>query len=377
MIVYKFGVRVFILTIGLILTACQPQMLSSFPPNIEAQTVVPSTTVTGTKIPVLLLTTTQIPSLVPTITPSSLVELVPFDFGAPLPGDFIIDVYKMGRPVYAEETGFEQVLEALKTQSRWPGWPVAPRKDLQANNASLSPFGCRLDEDGVDELHPLSLNCDGKKMLGDIDLVSPVRVNHLKNDFIITVDQAHRGVMVVRRHSIEPVVNPDDWSVPTAQFLGDSEIEAITSLNPNNKVTISVYSDGMILDKIQAEPKLQKPLVGLWTYDNHWALEITDHIIIDGQSINDSYGYKSSFDFHVLGSKPLYFYEKEGKIGLNFDGQEINMNGYIVPHGNCCSESLLNPRQNGNVLIFFMNKDSQWYYIEAEVSSKKAVEPAE
>jgi hypothetical protein len=67
------------------------------------------------------------------------------------------------------------------------------------------------------------------------------------------------------------------------------------------------------------------------------------------------------FDF----GKPL---PDDIKIGLNFDGQEIELNGYILPHGNCCSAALLNPRQNGNVLIFFLNKDSQWYYLEAEPS---------
>jgi starvation-inducible outer membrane lipoprotein len=365
--------RILILTVCLFLTACQSQVTELAIKSQVTPPISPSITVT----PIMrkaLYTKTPLPQTQSQVRftdiPESLVQQVQFNFETPLPENIIINVYKMNRPVFAEETGFEQVLGVLKTQTLWPGRPIPPQRDFQANNDALALFGCLLNRDGEDDLNPYSLYCKGKKLIGNIDLVSPVYINRSKNDFLVTVAQAHNGVMIVHHYSIEPVVNLDDWSLPTAQFLGDNEIKAFTKQGPNKKDIISVYENGKILYENQIEFGKQKPLVGLWAYENHWGLEITDNVIIDGQSVNTLYGYKKSFEFHVLGLKPLFFFEKGGKIGLNFDGHEINLDGYIIPHENCCSDSLLNPRQSGDVLIFFMNKDAQWYYFEVEVINK-------
>jgi hypothetical protein len=68
-----------------------------------------------------------------------------------------------------------------------------------------------------------------------------------------------------------------------------------------------------------------------------------------------------------VGGIPVYFFEKNGEVGLNFNGQPVLLGGGSIPHYNCCSGALLNPRKNGDMLIFFMQNGAQWYYVEVEV----------
>ena len=88
---------------------------------------------------------------------------------------------------------------------------------------------------------------------------------------------------------------------------------------------------------------------------------------IDGQAVNQLYHYQKSYEFSLLTGIPIYFFEKKRKLGLNFNGQEVLLDGQSTPHYNCCMGSVLNPSKTGNMLIFFMQNGEQGYYVEVEV----------
>jgi putative hemolysin len=115
-----------------------------------------------------------------------------------------------------------------------------------------------------------------------------------------------------------------------------------------------------------------EPLRGLWTYDNHWVLEtnlfldgkpFTGQIFVDGESLNAQNGYEESFSFQTINGRPFYFFRRDGKVNTWFDGKEIPLSYDDVPHYLCCGDSGLNPKARQGAVLFFGNKDDQWYFV--------------
>ncbi|HSD84053.1 MAG TPA: hypothetical protein VLG46_09355 [Anaerolineae bacterium] len=87
------------------------------------------------------------------------------------------------------------------------------------------------------------------------------------------------------------------------------------------------------------------PIWGLWAYGNRWALEVAHvtlirippntidgvefgEVIQEGVALNQQKGYEESFGFQLLQGKPFYFFKRQGRLGISYDGQEIDL-GYI------------------------------------------------
>ncbi len=112
----------------------------------------------------------------------------------------------------------------------------------------------------------------------------------------------------------------------------------------------------------------------VWIWEDHWSLEIErtsyacrkGDIFVDGQSLSELNGYYDAF-FQVLHGKPFYFYERDEKIGINYDGQDIPLGYDGVPHTNCCSGFAYNIQAYENMVAFFPMKDDVQYYVEIGV----------
>ena len=140
------------------------------------------------------------------------------------------------------------------------------------------------------------------------------------------------------------------------------------------KAVIRVYRGQKQIFEISCDDTfVRPPLYGLWTYGEHWVLEVLDSIVMDGQAVNSKFGYQKSYEFHLLGGKPVYLFEKSGQLGVNFDGQEVLLPGQSAHHYECCSGTLLNPRLGASELVFFMANDQQWVYVELESLEKQPV----
>ncbi len=113
----------------------------------------------------------------------------------------------------------------------------------------------------------------------------------------------------------------------------------------------------------------------VWIWEDHSFLEIErtsyacrkGDIFIDGQSLSELNGYYDAFGFQVLHGKPFYFYEKDEKIGINYDGQDIPLGYDGVSHNNCCSGFAYNIQAYENMVAFFSMKDDVQYYVEIGV----------
>ena len=154
---------------------------------------------------------------------------------------------------------------------------------------------------------------------------------------------------------------------------GDFLAVLSTSTSAAPVQTVRVLHGGKVIFETDAGlPSPVLPLQALWTYDDHWALEIllsnqstwAGEIFIDGKSINELKGYDDAFGLQLLAGKPFFFFGRYGHTGYSYDGQETVLTYDEIPHYRCCGESQLNPLQARNMVAFFATREKEWYYVE-------------
>jgi hypothetical protein len=160
----------------------------------------------------------------------------------------------------------------------------------------------------------------------------------------------------------------------TAEWQGGTLTAVERTANPETQeIAVDLREqDNVIFTAPAGFPSPATALQALWTYDGHWALEILlatpdswkGEVYLDGQLLNDQLGYEEAFGSQLLGGKLFYFYQRDGVIGINYDGQEASLGYSQVPHYQCCSASVLNPQQAQDMEAFFAERDGTWYYVE-------------
>jgi hypothetical protein len=166
---------------------------------------------------------------------------------------------------------------------------------------------------------------------------------------------------------------------------GNDRLEAAYGPGENGQETAQVTRNGMVIfSKLIIPPGVTSEYRVLDVYDNHWVLELAKEksippntqlvdssfageIFLDGQSLNVIHGYEESYGFQTIHGKPFYFYKRDGKIEISYDGQEIALGYDGVSHYGCCSGGALNPRMAQSIIGFFAWRGTQWYYTEIGV----------
>ena len=152
------------------------------------------------------------------------------------------------------------------------------------------------------------------------------------------------------------------------------------------RMTIEVLRDDEILytgDGGDVSPI--SPLRGIWEVGGDWVLEYAKitvavdeaentaasdakgQLVWNGVSLNEKDSLDEIFGFQTLNGRPFYFFEKDGEIGIVFDGKGTMLGFDRVPHYACCSAAELNPRPSPNMVSFFAQKTDTWYYVEIGV----------
>jgi hypothetical protein len=159
-----------------------------------------------------------------------------------------------------------------------------------------------------------------------------------------------------------------------------------TDINSPASVVIEVMlNDEVIYSADTGNTSPVTSLQGLWSYDQDWVLEYADvtvtysetentassiatgHIVKNGVSLNEQLSFAETFGFQLMSGKPFYFLEEEGQIGISYDEQVTMLGFEEIPHYGCCSAGMLNPNCTQNMVSFFAQKGSTWYYVEIGV----------
>ena len=171
--------------------------------------------------------------------------------------------------------------------------------------------------------------------------------------------------------------------------FGESELVAVEYTKPDETKpdslatgTVEVFLDDEVIYSVVPRDGNPVTLLGLWSNDQDWILEyayisqifnedgnsaffeFNGHLVKNGVVLNEQYSYEEAFGFQWMQGKPFYFFEKNGQIGISFDENETMLGFEKIEHYGCCSAGFLNPAPAQNIVSFFAQKDSIWYYVE-------------
>ena len=377
---------------------------SSFTPTgtLNSIPVVTNTSFTPTEPPIPMATSDLSPAWWKDFgeSPTNIVALDPSHLPNPLPTGLSIDIYPMRQHPIAEDLTFPQLIRALEGQSRFSGfpqgkhfWQTGKLAQITEYNALLAPFGYRFTFDtSLDSADAISLYRQDKQILSGIDDMGHLSFNQSKTDFFLLLDVPSRrnAYIVLRANTIEDWNHLNGWiNDSQPQYLGDERMHTENAVNdqptPANQQTpqsiahhlINVYRGDQMIEQVRTADRVAATgYIGFWTYSNHWVLEVIDNIIVDGQPVNERNGYDRSYEFHLLNNRPVFFYEKAGKLGLNFDDVEVPLPWQSILHYGCCSAGSTNPEQIGNVLLFQAQSGEQWDYVELAVGPAAVMQPS-
>jgi hypothetical protein len=212
----------------------------------------------------------------------------------------------------------------------------------------------------------------------------------------LPVQGTQEGILAKHQQERENTF-PDDsvvvsrWPGKFVQ-LGNDRLETQLSYTPYETnvgtfehVAVQVSRNGEVFYSIPAgDGSPINSVQGLWAYSNHWVLEIayvtekilpqneisidsSGQIVEDGELLNERHGYDEAFGFQLMDGRPFYFFQREGRMGISYDGQEVPLGYAQIQHHRCCSGSALNPRIARNMVAFFAQRDGDWYYVEIGV----------
>ena len=241
-------------------------------------------------------------------------------------------------------------------------------KKIESFNKKLSPLGYELTLTNVKEWQ---WHCDlyqnGKMLLHNITPLS-AEINGSKTDFALVVENAPNEFplqLLIRKEGIEPYTSPAWVLYPV--FLGDKLLtiewedkEFIQSTIPWTYMVKS--NDDVIYTGKVRHFSIPEPMHAFYVRNNHWILEVLNEVIIDGKSLNKKLSYDSIFRYVFFKDKPLYFFMKEGKIGISYDGKTLPYSYDKVPHYPCCDNVGISV--NEHMLWFYGLRNSTWYYVE-------------
>ncbi|MGC9334801.1 MAG: hypothetical protein ACP5JJ_11670, partial [Anaerolineae bacterium] len=248
------------------------------------------------------------------------------------------------------------------------------QRKLARNNEALAPFGYRLeprfDQEWNTVFYDLYRDGSDEPMLPGLWRVWPVSVSDSGADFVLPAENAPNTqptYLLIRPDAVE------DWYAATNNmlppgFVGDQLAMAVTLSSELPMFTYEVQLDGEAVYSGEGQIESTYELLrGFSTWDDHWALEVNNHVIVDGEDLGVAKGYDAVFDFHILHGQPFYFFEQEGLIRLSYAGETLPFVYHEVVHHQCCEASAFNVEAYANLLWFHARVDDMWYFVEAGI----------
>jgi hypothetical protein len=130
------------------------------------------------------------------------------------------------------------------------------------------------------------------------------------------------------------------------------------------------YSDRIEIKKSNGDivftlttPWLPNHRPSLRAWNGHWILEENGFVIQDGEMLNQKLGFLEVFNWSLVKDKPTYFFQKDSRIGLSYDGKILPINYQNVAHDLCCGPTQNNPSMGNDAIKFFGERDGVWYYV--------------
>jgi hypothetical protein len=276
------------------------------------------------------------------------------------------EVMGPGRFEYNDLLGEEILarIEALRDRSA--------ARSLAEANAALAPFGYRLESRFDDQWHKtlydLYREGEGEPLLAGLVSIWRVSVNASGTEFVLLAENAPNTKPVHLRITSEEV---QKWDPVPSDFLPEAYVgDALARITATSDLTITyqVELNGRaVYTGTALSYGAYMPLRSFTTWDEHWVLEVDDHLIMDGEDIGQALGYDAAFGFARIGGQPFYFFEQDGLVRISYGGQVLPNAYETVFHNQCCEASIHNVEVGPDAVWFHALRDGTWYFVEASL----------
>jgi hypothetical protein len=227
-----------------------------------------------------------------------------------------------------------------------------PKQSLDEINAALEPFGYRLEA----PFHRLYKNDELLK--GDVTNFYPISMNASETDFLLRLEGS--GSYLLTKDGLT------EWnisrSLSTWPVYAKNDLISLQAEEDNSAV--NVLKNGEVIFRQALTSTVEAPVHHLQSYNGQWVLETNESVIIDGKDLRETKGYSEVFGWQTLDGRPFYFFIKDGKVGLSYNGQDLPVQYEQVIHGVCCDLTVFNPAGNERMVWFYAVKDGVWHYVE-------------
>jgi hypothetical protein len=249
---------------------------------------------------------------------------------------------------------------------------LATEQRLAQANAALAPFGYRIesrfDPERNRTLFDVYREGESEPRFPGLSSISPVSVNASGSEFVFVAEDAPDAsspYLLVRNGAAQtwdPGAN--GWQPPS--YVGDVPGRIIATGFPT--ITYRVELGGQVVYTGAAVAiGAYVPFRSFTTWDDHWVLEVDDHLIMDGIDINQAVGYDAAFGFTRIGDQEFYFFERGGQTQISY-GDQVLPNTYdVVFHNHCCEASIHNVEAGPNAVWFHALRDGTWCFVEASL----------
>jgi hypothetical protein len=248
----------------------------------------------------------------------------------------------------------------------------AAAQEVARNNEALSPFGLRLEARFNAKwnrtFYDLVRQGQAKPVLAGLSRVWPASVNASGTDFLLVAENAPNSqpfYVQVQASGVGPWdADPSAYLAPG--YAGDSLARVTFTGFPTMTYQVELDGQGVYSGTAVAQGAYM-PLRGFTTWDGHWALEVDDYVIVDGEDLGEASGYEAVFGFHLIQGRLFYFFERGGEVRISYDGQVLPNVYDEVFHNRCCEAAVHNVETLGDVVVFHALRDGTWYLVEAGV----------
>ena len=216
-----------------------------------------------------------------------------------------------------------------------------------------------------------SLRRKGKDVLPNITSLESFSTNERGDRFLLLVD-CTTGTVLFRDGKVRKW---DRFKILIPPILVGTSMMTVeqVGVGPGTKphcsrYTYAVKRDGKTVYGFSVDEFNPADTIHRFTsHSGQWILEYDNNLVVNGTNVGRSNGYSKVFCFSFIKDKPFYFFEKDGKTRMSYDGRVLPNEYDEVIHYQCCEPANFNVRANDNMVWFYALRGGFWYYVEAGV----------
>ncbi len=250
---------------------------------------------------------------------------------------------------------------------------------LNRLNARLAPFSFQVETYQQNNKPLFRVLRHGTVVRAELSWVGPVSLSGNGQVFFMPVVDSYNGATYLIRpdgmHD-QDEVNLLAFDLVFPVYAGPDRISlayeyARIPRAIGSPALLQVLKNDQVIDtlSVSGATPASGPVRGLWSWQNHWILELPGLVLEDGAMLNDRLGYPEMFTWRLLKDRPFFFYRKANLVHAVYDGQTLpNPYDEVLADPQWTRNVLVQLRAYESGLVFFARRGDTWYYVVLEAS---------